>query len=146
MSSSSRSRTNRRCFIKNRLHSKLLLGLCCFSVLSMIMFSTIGIYEFLTSVVNLCQVKSVDVIQRKNLFYPRWTIQVWYEERTIVEYVTGPTGLSAASRAWRIAEQYKVEFELKDIPIFLSSLDQSNICMLSFFKSRIRCSMDVEIE
>ena len=112
----------------------------------MIMFSTIGIYEFLTSVVDLCQVKSVDVIQRKNLFYPRWTIQVWYEERTIVEHVIDPTGLSAASRAWRIAEQYKVELELKDIPIFLSSLDQSNISMLSFFKSRIRCSMDVEIE
>lgn len=119
MSSSSRSRMNRRYWMKNGLYSKFLVGLCCLAVISMIIFSAIAIYEFRVAGVERCQVHSTDVIKRKNLFYPRWTIQIQYEERTIVEHMIGSIGQSTASRAWRIVEQYKVRFELKVIAIFL---------------------------
>ena len=115
MSSSSPlpQRIRQRFVKKHYCFSTALVCFCCLSAVVLLIVGAIELYKLKTFIVRQCHVKSVDVIQRDDRFYPRWTIQVRDEERITIEYMFGSTGFSSASWAWNSAEKYMVELQFE---------------------------------
>jgi len=113
------------------------------------------LYKANTFAIHQCQVKSIDFKFINRNLRPRWNITVVHHNQTINDSLLAPKGFTLESEAWDAAQKYKVIFEillLKHNQIFFyntflsSSLDKSNISMLSFSKSNINQSVDLAVE